>query len=60
MEERFLLDGIALYAAHVTPWNIERATLVVTYFADSGLTIGNGTAVAASETTYPVAIKLLV
>ncbi len=60
MEERFLLDGIALHAADVAPGHVKRSALVVTYFADTGLTIRNGTAMATGKTAYPVAIEFLV
>ena len=60
MEERLLLDGIALHSAHISPGHVERAALVVAHFADSGLTIGNGTAVTAGVAAHPVAIEFLV
>jgi methylmalonyl-CoA mutase cobalamin-binding subunit len=60
VEERFLLDRIALHGADISPGHEEGATLVVTYFADSGLTIRNGTAVTAGEAAYPVAVKFFV
>jgi hypothetical protein len=60
VEERLLLDGIALHAADVSPGYKELATLVVTYLADSGLTFRNGAAVTTGEAADPVAIKLFV
>ena len=60
VEERLLLDGIALHSAHITPGHIEHSSLVVAHFADAGLTIGNGTAVTAGVAAHPVAIQLLV
>src|SRR4051794_744 len=60
VEERFLLNGIALHAADVSPGYKELATMVVTYFADSGLTIRNGTTVTTGEAAYPVAVKFFV
>ena len=60
MEERLLLDGIALHSAHISPRHVERAPLVVTYFANSRLTFGDGTAVTAGVAAHPVAIEFLV
>jgi hypothetical protein len=60
MEEGLLLDGIALHSADISPRHVERASLVVAYFANSGLTVGNRTAVAAGIAAHPVAIESLV
>ena len=58
MKERFLLDGIALESAHVSPRDIQLAALVVTDVAYSGSSFGNGATMAASRATELVAVKL--
>ena len=60
VEKRLLFYGITLHAAHVAPGHVEHAALVVAHLADSGLTIRNGTAVAAGIAAHPVAIELVV
>src|SRR5580698_8982541 len=60
VKKRLLLNGIALYAAHITPRHVESSTLVVADFTDTGLAIGNGTAMAACVTADAVAVELLV
>jgi hypothetical protein len=60
MEERLLLDGIALHSAHIPPRHVEGAALVVTYLANSRLTVRDGTAVTAGVAAHPIAIELLV
>ena len=50
MEERLLLDGIALHARGVSPGNVELAAAIEADFADSGLAFGNGAAVSAGKT----------
>src|SRR5271165_5022617 len=60
MEERLLLDRIALHAAHITPRDIESAAAVISNFANSGLAVGNRTAMAAGVTANAIAVKLLV
>jgi hypothetical protein len=60
MEERLLLDGIALHPAHISPRHVERARLVVAYLANSGLTVGDGTAMTAGVAAHPIAIEFLV
>ena len=60
VEERFLFDGIALHAGGVSPGNIQCAAAVEADFADAGLTIGDGAAVAAREAANAVAAEMLV
>ena len=57
MEERLLLDWIALHAANVSPGDVESSAAVVPHFADTDLTIGNGATVPTGEATHAVAIK---
>src|ERR1700721_2686088 len=49
VEEWLLLDGIALHSGNVTPGNVELAAVIEADFADAGLSIGNGAAVAAGQ-----------
>jgi hypothetical protein len=60
VKERLLLNGIALHAAHISPGHVESATLVVAHLADTGLAIGNRTAMATGVTTHAIAVELLV
>jgi hypothetical protein len=60
MEERLLLNGIALNSANVSPGNVERAAAVVANLADSGLAVGNRTAMSARKTTHTITVKPLV
>lgn len=60
MEERLLLNGVALHAADVSPWHVELAATIEADFADSGLAFGNGTTVTAGKTAYAVALDRLV
>ena len=60
VEEWLLLDGITLGSGNVSPGNVERAAAVVAHFADAGLAVGDGTAVAARETANPAMVELLV
>jgi hypothetical protein len=60
MEERLLLDGIALHSRDVAPGNVKRAAAVVADFADAGLAFGNGAAVAAGETSNTVVVEFFV
>ena len=54
VEERFLLDRIALGSGGVTPRNVELAASVEANLADAGLAIGNRAAVATGETAQAV------
>src|SRR5258708_1685374 len=60
MEERLLLDGIALSSGNVSPGNVERAPAVVADFTDTRLAVGDGAAVAAGEAANPAMVELLV
>jgi len=51
VEERFLLDGIALHSGGVSPRNKEFATAVEADLADSWLSFRNGTAMPTRKTT---------
>ena len=50
VEKGLLLDRIALHSGRVSPRNKEFATAIETDFADSWLSLRNGTAMAAGET----------
>jgi hypothetical protein len=58
MKEWLLLDGIALHSTDITPGNIERPATVEPNLADSGLSIGNRTAVPARIAAHAIAIEL--
>ena len=58
MEERFLLNRVALHPRGVSPRNIKCAAAVVADFADSSLAVWNGAAVAARETADPIVLEL--
>jgi hypothetical protein len=58
VEERLLLDGIALHAGRVSPGNVELAAAIEADFADSGLTVGDWTTVAAGETADAVVAEI--
>src|SRR5215469_7521490 len=60
MEERLLLDRITLHTGGVSPRDIERAAAVVADFADSGLAVGNGAAMAAREAADSVVVESFV
>jgi hypothetical protein len=60
MEKRFLLDGIALDSANVSPRNIQRSAAIVTNLANSRLTVGNRATMATGVTTHTVAIELFI
>ena len=60
VEEGFLFDWIALHSTHISPGNVENPALVETQFANSGLTVGDGTTVAAGVTTHAVAVQFFV
>ncbi len=49
VEERFLLDRVALHAADVAPRRVEIAAAVEAYLADADRAVGDRTAVAARE-----------
>jgi len=58
MEEWLLLDGITLDSGDIAIGDVERASEVEANLADSGLSLGNGAAVAASVAAHSIAIQL--
>jgi hypothetical protein len=60
MEERLLLDGIALHAAHISPGNIQLSALIETDLANTQLAFRDRTAVAAGIAAHTLAVELLV
>jgi hypothetical protein len=58
MEKRLLLDRVTLNSSDVAVGNIERATVIETNLADTGLSLGNRAAVAAGITAYSITIQL--
>src|SRR3954470_5344999 len=59
VEEGFFLDGIALDAAYIAPWNVELAALVVADFANPGLPFGNRAGMSTGVAAQAVAVELL-
>jgi hypothetical protein len=60
VKKRFLLDGIALHPADVSPRDIQRSAAIVTNFTDPRLPVWNRTAMAAGVTTHTITIELFV
>jgi len=60
VEERFLLDRVALHSANVSPGDIQSSATVVTNLTNSRLTVWNRAAVAAGVTTDPISVELFV
>ncbi len=58
MEERLLLNRIALHSRNISPWDIESSTVVEANLANTRLSLGNGTAVAAGVAAHSIAIQL--
>jgi hypothetical protein len=58
MEERLLLDGVALHSGNIAPGNVESAAAIEANLADAGLAVGNRTAVSAGIATNAIAIQL--
>ena len=58
MEKRLLFDRVTLDSGDIAPGNVERAAVVEANLADTGLSIGNRTAVAAGIAAHPIAIQL--
>ena len=56
VEERLLLDRIALHAADVAPRHVEMSAAVVAHLAHAGLSIRNRTLVPAGIAAYSVLI----
>jgi len=42
MEERLLLDGVALHSGNIAPGNVESAAAIEANLADAGLAVGIG------------------
>jgi hypothetical protein len=59
VEEGLLLDGIALHAGGVSPGNVEFAATIEADFADSRLTVGDWTTVAAGKAADAVVAEIL-
>jgi hypothetical protein len=59
VEEWFLLNGVALHAADVSPRNIKLAATVVSDLADAGLAFRNGAGVSAGVAAQTVPIQWL-
>jgi hypothetical protein len=60
VEERLLLDGIALHAAYVSPRDVKCASAIEAHFADAGLAFGNRAAVPAGKAANAIAVERLV
>src|SRR5437867_2148794 len=60
MEERFLLNRIALNSSDVTPRHVQFSALIKANFAHAGLPFENRTAMPAGETANAIAINRLV
>jgi hypothetical protein len=60
MKERLFLNGITLNAAYIAPRYVESPPTIETDFADSHLSVGNGTIVSAGVATHAVAVELFV
>src|SRR5450755_4613604 len=58
VEERLLLDRVTLHSGNVAVGNEERATVVKTNLADTGLSLGNRAAVTAGIAADAIAIQL--
>jgi hypothetical protein len=57
VEERLLLDGIALDSADVAVGDVELAAEVEADFADSGLPFGDGALVSAGVAAQAIAVQ---
>src|SRR4030095_1964940 len=60
MEERLLLDRVALQCSDVALRNVERASFIEPNFADAGQTVENDAPMAAREAPHTVVVKLFV
>jgi hypothetical protein len=60
MEKGLLFDGIALHSGGISPRHVESAATVKAHLADSGLPLGNGTAVAAGKAADALIAEILV
>jgi hypothetical protein len=59
MEERLLLDGIALHTRGISPWHIELAAAVKAHFAYAGLSLGDRAAMTAREASDAIVAEIL-
>jgi hypothetical protein len=59
MEERLLLDRIALYSSDISPRDVELSTTVEAHLADTGLTVWDWATVSAGVATHAIVIELL-
>src|SRR5450631_1962340 len=58
MKKRFLLDRVTLHSGNISPGNVERATVVEANLTDTGLSLGNGAAMAAGIAAHTIAFQL--
>ncbi len=59
VEERLLLDGIALHAADVAIWNVEDAAAIEAHAADAFRAVRNRAGVTAGMTAQPATLDRL-
>jgi hypothetical protein len=60
VEERLLLDGIALGSGDVSPGHVEGSAAVIANLANAGLTIGDGATMSAGKTADAILVEPLV
>jgi hypothetical protein len=60
VEERLLLDRVALRSGDVSPGNVERSALIVANLANAGLTVWDGATVSAGKTADAILVEPLV
>ena len=60
VKKRLLLNGIALHAGGVSPWNEEGASAIEADFADSGLAVRDGATVSAGEAADTIVVEFFV
>jgi hypothetical protein len=60
VEERLLLDGIALRSGDVSPGHVECSALVIANLANAGLTVGDRATVSAGKTANAIFVEPLV
>jgi hypothetical protein len=60
MEERLLLNGIALHSADISPRHVELSALVEADFTDANLSLWNGTAMPTGKAADAVTLNRLV
>src|SRR3974377_1661097 len=59
MEERLLLDGIALHARGVSPRHVELAAAIEAHLAHPCLSLGDRAAMATGETSDAIVAEIL-